>query len=307
MPPAIKQRCFIVGCPRSGTTLVQAILASHPDVFSFPETHFFRKIRGRFGRRGPSWLASPRAASRQLRRLAVELGVKPYPRVPYYLRISARAYERAFVQLIDRACVRAGKSVWVEKSPTHLHYIDEILRIIPTARFVHVLRHGRAVVSSFYGLCKTSPDWVRQVLPGDPIDNLRHDEKDHRVLDAIVDRWNADLRITASWSRDPAHYVVVLEDLLSDPEAEIHSLCSFLGLRYTDEMLDQRRAAATVIGRMIKYPHMRGPLAPLGRHSCHQGPDGVSLSSEKLGRVDARLAFGGVPYVGAGSPGEGDE
>ena len=35
------KRVLLVGCPRSGTTILQAILSSHPEVFSLPETHFF--------------------------------------------------------------------------------------------------------------------------------------------------------------------------------------------------------------------------------------------------------------------------
>ena len=34
-------RAFLIGCPRSGTTLLQSLLFSHPDVISFPETFFF--------------------------------------------------------------------------------------------------------------------------------------------------------------------------------------------------------------------------------------------------------------------------
>ena len=37
-----KKAVFIVGSARSGTTLLQSMLASHPEVYSFPETHFFR-------------------------------------------------------------------------------------------------------------------------------------------------------------------------------------------------------------------------------------------------------------------------
>jgi hypothetical protein len=38
------KRVFIVGCPRSGTTLVQALLARYPGVHSFPETRFFEAL-----------------------------------------------------------------------------------------------------------------------------------------------------------------------------------------------------------------------------------------------------------------------
>ena len=37
----VKERVFIVGVPRSGTTLIQSLLASHPQIETFPESHFF--------------------------------------------------------------------------------------------------------------------------------------------------------------------------------------------------------------------------------------------------------------------------
>ena len=41
---AILSRIFLVGCPRSGTTLTQSLLAAHPMVASFPESHFFSHL-----------------------------------------------------------------------------------------------------------------------------------------------------------------------------------------------------------------------------------------------------------------------
>ncbi|MEQ8960988.1 MAG: sulfotransferase [Coleofasciculus sp. C2-GNP5-27] len=40
----LKERIFLVGCPRSGTTLLQSLLAAHPQIASFPESHFFRHL-----------------------------------------------------------------------------------------------------------------------------------------------------------------------------------------------------------------------------------------------------------------------
>ena len=45
------KRVFIVGCPRSGTTLVQALLARYPGLHSFPETRFFEALLGGIDRR----------------------------------------------------------------------------------------------------------------------------------------------------------------------------------------------------------------------------------------------------------------
>ena len=39
-------RLFVVGCSRSGTTIVQRLLAGHKDLISFPETAFFQRLAG---------------------------------------------------------------------------------------------------------------------------------------------------------------------------------------------------------------------------------------------------------------------
>ena len=65
-------RVFIVGCPRSGTTLLQAMLASHETVYSFPETHFFKKYPGEVLAISTFWSAHPEplgGSSRELNKL----------------------------------------------------------------------------------------------------------------------------------------------------------------------------------------------------------------------------------------------
>ena len=51
--------------------------------------------------------------------------------------------------LLDRRTAAAHDcSTWVEKTPNHLMYIDDIASYVPEARFVHVLRNGEDVVAS---------------------------------------------------------------------------------------------------------------------------------------------------------------
>ena len=42
----IEKRVFLVGCPRSGTTLLQSMLHAHPSIYSLPETKFFHVLIG---------------------------------------------------------------------------------------------------------------------------------------------------------------------------------------------------------------------------------------------------------------------
>ena len=43
------KQILVVGCPRSGTTLLQAVLSSHKEIASIPETHFFPSLCSKFG------------------------------------------------------------------------------------------------------------------------------------------------------------------------------------------------------------------------------------------------------------------
>ena len=68
MQTAPKQRIFLVGCPRSGTTLLQSLLAAHPDITSFPESHFFRHlIDNRRWLHRTFGIASKRARTRKIK------------------------------------------------------------------------------------------------------------------------------------------------------------------------------------------------------------------------------------------------
>lgn len=266
------------------------MLAANPDVFSFPETHYFRKIRGRFGNEA-GWLASPRPAWRQVKALAADLRGHDADLSRWRLGVSARAYGRAFANIVDTACFGANKKAWVEKSPVHLHFIEEIAAAVPGARFVHILRNGGSAVASFYGICLATPEWVQQVLPGDPRENLRRDQHDYRVLDAVVDRWNRDVAISRRYAGRPGHVLTTHERLTANPREELARLCLSLGLLFNEEMLDYRAAAERVIGWRIDHPHMQGPLQEL-RHPAGSRLELV-LSVEGIRRVQSRLSFRG--------------
>ena len=157
-------RCFVVGCPRSGTTLVQSLLAAHPDVWSPPETHFFTRLDhvrhlGRRHRR--------RAATTLLRDTLVTIGApsRRLARPPFRSPAAAAA---AFIRAMDETAAYQGRQHWVEKTPDHLLVIDAITRQAPGARFVHVVRDGRAVVASLYEVTRSRRGHPSHLVVGYP-------------------------------------------------------------------------------------------------------------------------------------------
>jgi hypothetical protein len=272
-------RVFIVGFPRSGTTLVQAMLAAHPDVFTIPETHFFTKIHGRFkGRKAR--LVSPRAVAVQRRNLQRALpDGAPTPRSPF-AHISSLAAGRAFAEAMDGAASWQGHRVWVDKSPAHLHRISEISRAIPSAKFVHVVRDGTSAAASFFARCRDDPGWIRQLEPEIRERGDRPGTPDD-LLEAIAARWNRDIVITRASRGDQGHFVLPLEELLADVERHLRDLCAFLGVPFDTRMLDQTNAAPSVIGWRATYPHMLGALEPASASRPKRPEDLLSSAQER--------------------------
>jgi hypothetical protein len=64
------------------------------------------------------------------------------------------------VKLLDKLTLAQGKSVWLEKTPGHLYYIDDLERYIPEVKFIHLVRNGADVVASLYEVTNQYPqEW----------------------------------------------------------------------------------------------------------------------------------------------------
>lgn len=145
-------RIFVVGCSRSGTTIVQRILANHPTVLSFPETGFYRQLCGnriwtQVAKLG--WVRQSRfrrARDRTLRVLThLSLPDPPGPTSPLARTSAASSW---LIANLDAAATRQGCCAWVEKTPIHHRSGAVIARTIPDSRILHVLRDGREVTAS---------------------------------------------------------------------------------------------------------------------------------------------------------------
>lgn len=235
----ISQRVFLVGCPRSGTTLLQSMLVSHSQIESFPETHLFeRGFAGRYGGRRhivPSfilrgyYLGAIRSAwVSELKRLDYKVYSTA---ILDYSWSKAKAVD-SFIQLLDSLTLSNSKSIWVEKTPGHVHRIDSISKYVSEPKFIHLIRDGRAVVASLYEVAKRYPK-----LWSGP----------YSIKECIT-RWNACLADTSKRIGMPNHFVVSYERLLDNPESCLAKLCGFLDVEYEPSMLSDY---ASVAGKIV--------------------------------------------------------
>jgi hypothetical protein len=217
----IQERVFLVGCERSGTTLLQSMLAANSAVFSIPESHFYDKLFGSGHWRWFLGIASRKARPRW-EAFLTEIGHgEMQSRLPRYA-FTIRQFSQYFVEVLDRLTLDQGKEIWLEKTPAHLHYIDQIERLIRGVKFVHILRKGKDNIASLYDIGLNFADkWTPE----------------YKSLDRCIDRWVEDAKLSIRYSRRPNHYLVRYEHLVDDPKKILVGVCKFIGIPYEDQML----------------------------------------------------------------------
>ncbi|MEZ5834893.1 MAG: sulfotransferase [Geminicoccaceae bacterium] len=215
-------RLFLVGSPRSGTTLLQTILATQLQLYTLKETHFFRNLH--------RWRPVRLLDRLRLDPTRVEAAfgfITGNNRLEGNYDISKVATLAQACSLFDtllstEATLR-GQSGWLEKTPEHMFFMDEIRAHVPGARFVHILRDGPDVVASLYDAFSKYPDhwgWL-----GD--------------IDRMVSLYNRYARVTAAnRSRDDT-FVVRYDDLVTGRAATLDRLAVFVGLEPGSLTLDQ--------------------------------------------------------------------
>lgn len=116
---------FILGAPRSGTTLLRLVLDAHPHISAGPETRFLLDLARIFGQH---W--------ERLERFGFDRA--------YWLDKVAAFFATVHA---DYAASR-GKTRWCEKTPRYTVIADLVAELYPDARFIHVVRDGLDVVAS---------------------------------------------------------------------------------------------------------------------------------------------------------------
>ncbi|MEL6739344.1 MAG: sulfotransferase [Planctomycetota bacterium] len=209
---------FVVGSPRSGTTLLQSMLMRAPGVTIPPETHFMNITWQRRGkmpdlRTDAGWERAVTAVRARTVQDEIELSDASFDR---RVESCPRTYADLLRAWLDAIGDHEGARVVGEKSPGHTAFVTELAAAMPGAKFIHIVRDPRDVVLS------------QKEVFGRPA-----------ILSAL--RWRLDLRHHHDAERllpRDRYRLVKYEDLVADPESAIRPLAEFLGLTYSDEMIN---------------------------------------------------------------------
>lgn len=220
---------FVVGCPRSGTTLLSLMIHAHPRLAIPPESRFllttWRK-REQFG--DLSTLRQRRALARactgkgsKLRHLGLD------PKETRQAVLAAPpTLGSAFGTVFKLYADTHGAARWGDKRPAYYSEVDVLLQLFPDAQIVHIVRDGRANVASL----KRMPWW-----PYDSIGSMAAWSQAEYCSRRNAKRLPADV-----------FHVVRYESLVADPEPVLRELCDFLEEDFDPAMLEPAEVRGVV-------------------------------------------------------------
>ncbi len=217
---------FVVGVNRSGTTLLRMMLDSHPDLAIPPETHFIPALSDTLKQRRK---AGDRMSAPEVVDFLVEhrrwgdFGLDQdvlRERIEKNDKVRPKTVMRAFYELYAES---QGKTRYGDKTPGYVKQMGVVHRMLPEARFVHLIRDGRDVAISREGRMTAEDLTVER----------------HAKI------WKR--RISRARRQVPRikHYLEVrYEDLIEDPEPVLREICEFIELPYDPAMLDYHERSA---------------------------------------------------------------
>ncbi len=249
---------FIIGCPRSGTTLVRHIVGAHPLIAMTPEAHWipkwFEKRRGLT----PDGLVTPDLIAKLLAHPKFALFRLGREDLMTLMGTGEqRSYASFVTGIFDLYGKSQGKVLVGNKTPDAVRKLDTLHALWPQARFVHVIRDGRDVALSMF-------NWpgVEQKKPG-----TFATWKDDPASTAAL-WWELNVRRgrEAGASLGPELYHEMrYESLVAHPERDCAALCAFLGLPYDEGMLRFHEARANT-DEGLKAGHGWRPITPGARN-----------------------------------------
>jgi hypothetical protein len=222
---------YVVGCPRSGTTVVQRMLDAHPDLAVSRSTHWVTlPLRDATWSLPDGRMTPERAEQVVAFRRFPKMDVDP----DAVRRLAATdpppTYED-FVRGVYALFARGrGTSLAGDKTPAYVRWIPALAEWFPTVRFVHVVRDGRDVCMS---LVDPKNEKKRAQLAAFPT------WVDDPVATAAL-RWEWDVRLGREGGADVGadrYLELRYEALVEDPDAGCRTLCDFLGLEVRPEMV----------------------------------------------------------------------
>lgn len=212
------KKIFIGGHPRSGTTLLGALIGAHSDCICTPESQFKTRVLRKRNIYYKNYVDINSAFKAILKDWRFKIwGVK----IDSYPTETIKTYPDLIEYIVKQYAIKKGKDkthIWVDHTPSNIKNAENLLKIFPESKFLHIIRDGRAVSASIMPLdwgtntiYKSALSWKKRI-----IDYLRIEEKLGN------------------------HYIkrIKFEELVENTEKTLKDICNFINIDYEEKMLE---------------------------------------------------------------------
>ena len=275
---------FVVGVPRSGTTLLAAMLGAHSQVSCGPETYFFQRLR--HVKRGDAALHGdwPQRAMqficniRHGRNSVLENYDLKVDDTRDFLFKSPIATSSMLLAVTEQFMQMRGKTRWVEKTPSHLLCLEAIRRHFPDAPILRIIRDPRDVAISLLKV-----PWGPKSIISAACYWREHDEQSCEFFE-----------------KDTNSLTIRYEDLLTSPRETLTTVCERTGIEFEESMLNTAQSAGLTMTAHEVWRKKAAEKIDVSRVDVWKrelAPDDVSRMEAVLG--DRLLSYG---YASASHP-----
>lgn len=226
------QPLFIISAGRSGTTLLRSMLVAGDQIAIPPETQILHQMAVKFlSAQGLGWpdLSRLVIASFESHHHYFQWDTNLFPAYEQAIALPKKEYSLA--RLIDIVYTLyadknfPGATVWGDQSPLHTFYLPWIQPVFPKARYLHMLRDGRDVISSMV------------------------ERRGPAYLEDATRRWIKSIDCVAKLRKniDAKQFLEVrYEDLVTEPTQTLQKVCNYIGISYAQKMLDFWKLPSTL-------------------------------------------------------------
>jgi hypothetical protein len=251
---------FLIGCPRSGTSWVQTLISANARVATAQESDLFDLYLGPMIRMWKKYSSPEGISGREA------VGLNTLISNGCFLRLLREFASSA----IRDECFREGiHSIFLEKTPSHAMFMEEILEVFPDAQFVHLIRDPVDTVAS---LLAASRSWGRGWAPSSVF--------------AASQLWTSHVYSACKLGRSlprESYVEVKYENIASD---QLQSLFSFMGLSVRSsecsDYFERNRKFSPERSRLQYYGDAREKFGPY----VTEPKDFTSKSGCVLGPID---------------------
>ncbi|MBT8351911.1 MAG: sulfotransferase [Deltaproteobacteria bacterium] len=248
---AYKRPVFIVGMPRSGTTLIQGILCNTREYFPMPETHFF--VWATYGLPEENINKAERKSIQNI--LLRKSRIKLDKGLPEYLTTTKGIFEHVIDQFNPE-----GRRTFLEKTPRHIFFYSKILEYYPDAKFICMVREPKNMISS---QLTTSPQRTKSVIRLSLFYN--------KIAAAIM-----------KIRKNNNTFLIKYEDLTIETEPILRHTCEFLNISFDSKLVDNVAAPVGIVSEHEYWKSKNIEAGKIKKNNPDKWKEAIDNNQENL-------------------------